>query len=175
MSSMVPVSSCATGIVMTLSASELLRASTVGVRRRIGAIFRGNQARYGASKGWERTWAMDIAGAAGEFAAAKALGAYWTASLDVQAQEPDLWLGNRAVEVRTASMSHWRLIINPNDHDTVPYVLVLGVGPEFNVRGWLFAGEAKRNEWWGYTTDPSRPCFLVPQDSLRPTATLKGL
>jgi len=163
-------------MLVQLSWDEMQRAADIGTRRRIGALSRKIAPRYGANNGWEKPWAMDFLGAAGELVAARALGLHWTASLDPQRSESDL-VGpyGTEVEVRSAAMAHFNLIINPLDNDNTPFVLVTGVGPVFRIEGWIFAAEGKKPELWGCTTNISRPCYLVPKDGLRSVHELQSM
>lgn len=55
----------------------------------------------------------------------------------------------------------------PGDKEHLSVVLVTGeLPPEYIIRGWLPALDARREEWW--QADFPYPCWLAPQDKLRP-------
>jgi hypothetical protein len=123
-----------------------------------------------AGVGMANTWTPNIEGAAGEMAVAKALGLYW---------QPII--GNHRADdvgpyqVRTnISRRHDDLCLRPHDHDDRVYINVLSFMPEFEVLGWIWAKDGKRELWLRDGT-PDRPkCFYVPRTELRPMAELSN-
>lgn len=129
-------------IEVTLTAAEMREAGRVGVARHVSAIRRGLADKHGARGDG---WGLHIEGAAGEIAAARALGVQWCGGIDTfKSVGGDLGFG---VEVRTRSAHTYDLIIRTDDRDG-PYVLVTGRCPTFRVHGWITRTEAERPEWW---------------------------
>ena len=80
-------------------------------------------------------------GACGEVAVAKAMGRYWGGSVNTFKSIGDLvsvgW------EIRTRAEHSYDLIIRDDDQDDRVFVLVTGKAPNYVVRGWIKAGDAK--------------------------------
>jgi hypothetical protein len=149
--------------VIQLTPPEQLLAATVGSRRRVHSIQRGHSHRHGADP--KLQWDININGALGELAAAKALNVYWPASVNAPKNEPDLppyW------QVRTAERPGSRLIVREDDADDQRFVLVVGVCPDYTVVGWILGGDAKRDEWIEDLGGRGHPCWAVPQSALEP-------
>lgn len=146
---------------VTLSLHETMIAAYIGSCRQAGALNEGKRDKHGATA--DKAWSMHIEGAAGELAAAKALGIYWPATVGTYRDAPDL----ANLEVRTRSRHDYDLIIREDDPDETIYVLVTGRCPEFQVHGWLYAGEGKQEQWL-QTYGNRRPAWFVPQGALRP-------
>lgn len=117
---------------------------------------------------------IDRQGALAEMAVAKALGRAW----DGKFFEIDDWykwreVGNdvSGLEIRSTKHRNGRLIIHPKDKDYAPFILVIANKDDFELKGWVYGFEGKREEWWqdvGY----GRPCYYVPQDILRDIYTV---
>lgn len=140
--------------------SEMEIAATVGKMRQMQALELNRAARYGASV--ENAWTLNMEGAAGEMAVAKALGIYWSGNIGN--------LGAADVgpmQVRTSSRSDGDLILHPRDRDDAIFVLATGLAPSFRIVGWLYAVTGKDDKYW---RDPAggRPAYFVPQRLLRP-------
>jgi hypothetical protein len=115
-------------------------------------------------------WNIDIEGAAGEIAAAKALGVYWGASVNTFKVGGDVG----GLEIRTRSKSEYELLIRDNDPDDSIFVLVTGRSPNFEVVGWMKGKDAKREEW-KQTHGGRPPAYFVPQSELHSIESLKEL
>lgn len=104
----------------------------------------------------------DVNGAAGELAAAKGLRLYWPGSTERGAVDipPD-------VQVRTRPRRDWDLAVHKTDADDERFVLVVGIIPVFDVVGWIWGRDAKRDEWF-HARGPHDPEFWVPQSALTP-------
>lgn len=157
-------------VVVTLTRQEAVQASYGGVHRRLRAIFRGRQARYGRGDGDE--WESDVQACAAELAVAKALDRYWADSAEL---DPDGDVGSLPphVHVRHTPLAAGRLILRPTDPDDGVFVLVTGELPTFEVVGWLGGREGKVGE----PVDVGNgrpPCWMVPRAALRPIEELRG-
>lgn len=144
-------------IVLTIG--ELHLAAQNGCLRQIESIVKGLPDKHGfEGSGWN----IHIEGAAGEIAAAKALGIYWGGSVNTFRSQNDIG----KFEVRTATQSNYRLIVREQDKDSNVYILVTGSAPSFDVRGWVYGKEAKVHK---YLNAPvGRPAaYFVPQSDLR--------
>lgn len=102
-----------------------------------------------------------------EMAGAAAVGVLWR---DTLFREADLGLRR---QVRGAHYHHGRLLIHHDDNPTDIFILVTKEddSPVFQVKGWAYGYEAKKDEFW---RDPvgNRPCFFAPQRILRCMTTL---
>jgi hypothetical protein len=146
-------------IEIVLSEGELLIAHTVGGHRQIQNL---RENRYTDAEG-DRLWQYHIEGAAGELAFAKYLGVYWSGALgDLNARDVG------GYEVRTRSRHDWDMPIYLKDANDKPCVLLTGLAPRLRIRGWLYAGEGKRGEYWADKAHNNRPAYFVPSNVLRP-------
>jgi len=153
-------------INVTLNASEMLAAAFVGVRRHVAAIARGLADKHGLT-GDKDGWGLHIEGAAGEVAAAKALGRYWSASVNTFKAGYDV----DGIQIRTRSQDHYDLIIRANDPSDAIFVLVTGASPNFKVHGWILAGDGKCDEFvQSHGNRP--PAWFVPQSRLNSIESL---
>lgn len=145
-----------------LSETELHLGAMIGLRRRIVSAISGELNR-GVKK--QNLWDVDITGALGEIAFSKAVGLY----LNVTTTKPgkvDFEIGGVKVEVRTAYEKTSRLIVRNGDLDDAAFVLVTGYMNDFDIVGWCWGYEAKRDEW---LDNPGfrAPAWFVPREGLR--------
>ena len=146
-------------VTVSLDGSEYLQAMIVGCMRASQNRAVGRKNAFGATA--DASEQLHITGAVGEACVAKLMNSYW---LGVgKFRGPDV----AALQVRTRSKSHYRLIIHKEDSDSDIFVSVYaseGVGV---VRGWITGAEAKKTDYW---EDPAggRPAFFVPNEALRP-------
>lgn len=150
-------------IAVRLDPVEALRVAIVGAQRQLGSIYAGRQPGY-RFRG--DPWAANIEGAAGEYAAAKALGIHWPGHVDVFDRVPDL--APQPWDVRTAAPGR-RLIVHPEDPDDRLSILVLGSMPEYQVIGYLRNADAKQSRWWDEPAQGRPAAYYVPPDQLRPS------
>lgn len=114
----------------------------------------------------------------GEMAVAKAMNWYWHPKIWGKAEfaakqrlgYPDVGFN---VEVRTTKQFKGRLIVKDTDYNDRPYVLVNYIAGEFRLMGWLYGGEAKRQEWIESYYPTQWVNHFVPNSQLRPIETLK--
>jgi hypothetical protein len=106
---------------------------------------------------------QEITGACGEMAVCKALGKFWSPSVNTFHDVPDI---DPNIEVRTTDRENGSLIVRDNDPEDRWYFLVTGVPPLMRVVGAIRGGDAKRDEW---VRDPHghRPAWFVPQEALK--------
>jgi hypothetical protein len=107
----------------------------------------------------------NMLGAWGEAVIAKAADHYWMGAgtqPDHGAPDVGIW------HVRTATRPGDSLLLQPNDADNEPFVLVVPTDRHgvFRIAGWCHGREGKDRAFW---QDPvgGRPCFFVPQSALR--------
>lgn len=152
-------------MIVALSLTEMRLAADAGVSRRLSGIQKGLRSAAGYSN--ETAWDVDILGAMGEMAFAKAHGIYWVPTIDVF-KVPDV--GN--VYVRTTRNSKGRLIVRAADPEGL-YALVIAKEPRFRIAGTYWASEARADKTFLAQLDPSRPpAFAVPQERLIPADVL---
>lgn len=160
----------AEGVSAILSAEELEHASSVAAKR--------NESQRGADRAdgkvMESSLRADLMGAEGELAVSKALSLPWDGEwLPIEVWDSWKLDGNDvgSLEVRTTDHENGRLILHPNDKDDVPYILVISTHrPQYKLAGWMLARDGKQEKYW--RNDVPRPCFMVPQGSLRPMSEL---
>jgi hypothetical protein len=151
---------------VTLTWGELFTAMSIGGRRQIMNLKEKRKDRYGAKA--EEGWTYHVEGACGEMATAKYAGVYWSGNMgDLKADDVGI------LQVRTRSAHHYDLPLHPEDPFDRPFILVTGKAPFFILRGWIMAGDGKRDEWWGEKGEKDRPAFWVPQSELRDMSELK--
>jgi hypothetical protein len=142
---------------------EVAAAAMTGVLRQIKHRSKGDNHKWKAplAGGWER----DIEGACAEKFAAKRLGAYW---FDGTNGETDVGLH----QVRHTALLNGRLMLHPEDKDNEVFVLVVGRAPAFELIGWCFGREGKRQEYWEDPTGGDRWAFFVPRGVLHSMADI---
>ena len=127
-------------VTVNLTPAECMQAATCGIQRQIRAL----SAHYQSIIVGTNQWVGHIEGAGGELAAAKALGAYWPASID-SFKEPDFQFLGHGIEVKTnlTRPADGDLMVHANipPHPRTVFVLVLGKMPTFNVMGWIWGAE----------------------------------
>jgi hypothetical protein len=111
---------------------------------------------------------VDLLGAMGEMAFAKASGLYWPGSVNVGKDEPDIFPD---FQVRTARQHSHNLIIRPDDPPHFRYALVTGTGPDFLVHGYILGADAKRPEFLEDRGGRNEPAYWIPPASLKPIDT----
>jgi hypothetical protein len=128
------------------------------------AVSNANQMNHAST--YERTHLKrveeEIVGACGEMAVCKALGRFWTPSVNTFHKTADV---PPDIEVRATKRDDNCLIVRDNDPDDRYYFLVVGEPPDMTVVGYLKGSEAKKNQW---VRDPGnrRRAWFVPQEAL---------
>ena len=130
--------------------------------RRIVSLQKGLKEKHGndGSRGWDD----NIEGACGECAFAKAMNLYWDGSINRFSAGGDV--GER-YQIRTLKCHHYDLLVRPGDADEKPYILVTGRSGKYQVHGWAWGREAKREEWLE-AKGGREPAYWMPQSELRP-------
>lgn len=148
-------------IDVSLTKRDMDSASRVGCWRYISAVLDGREDAFGLEKG-ANGWALHIEGACGELAVAKALNLFWDGSVNTFKQGGDV--GD--MQVRTRSEHHYELLVRPGDRDDDIFILVTGLAPRMRLRGWMFGGEAKQQQFLK-THGDRKPAYFVPNAILR--------
>jgi len=144
--------------IIQLTPSEIMQAATIGVMRSAVSIQKGYKHNYGAHD--KDTWQISIEGALGECALAKHLDIYWRGMGIVRGAD----VGDQ--DVRTAWRDNSHLIIHPDDPDNRKFWLLTGLNGKYTVRGWIWAKDAKKQEYWKDMQGTNRPAYFVPQSAL---------
>ena len=151
---------------VTLTTAEMIMAGHIGIMRNASnSQGNGRMDAYGAEDG--NPWGYHVLGAMGECAVAKAFNIYWNGSIgryDADDVGP--------YQVRTRLRQHFRLILHPRDADEKKFVVVFGVGPVFEIRGWCFARTGKQKEYWQDPSGKGRWAYFVPDGVLNDMSTL---
>lgn len=147
-------------IAVKLTYAEVQAAALTGVQRHVESLKAGHQNRYAANK--DNAWQLDIQGALGEMAVAKALGIFWSHSVNAF-KAPDVG----TLHVRSSTNADAPLIVRPGDDQAAAFVLVTGSDNVWTVHGWIRASAARRDEWRGNPGGYGEAWF-VPQQALTP-------
>lgn len=125
-----------------------------------------NERKLNHASTYKRTYSerlkQEVIGACGEIALCKAMGWYWSPTVNTFHYIADV---KADIEVRATEESDGSLIFRDNDHDDRWYVLVTGVAPNFIVRGRIKGSDCKRDEWLR-NPHGHRQSFFVPQGAL---------
>lgn len=157
-------------ICVTLTEAEQLFAAQSGAMRRLNAIKRRRNDRYGSPKP-EMLWGIDIEAAAAELAVAKYVGMYWQSVVD----DPKILPGDVGkLQVRHTTYQDGRLMIYASDKDEAPFILVRGQVPTFELAGWLYARDGKQDRYLK-TIREGVDAYYIPADHLRSIGELKAL
>lgn len=150
-----------------------------GRRRYESSRERGQVHKHGAEFAGDESASIlvDTIGVGCELVVAKYLQVYMPFSLEPD-DGADLWVGGSGIGVRGTGDGHnRRLFLHKEDKD-IPFVWVTTTKNEYLdsywIRGWLFADEGKRDEWWCDPTRDNRWAYFVPLDELRLIEELKG-
>ena len=150
------------GESVTLTWREVRLAALAGIDLQIQHLYRGSGPGY-AFDHPDRGWQTKIEGMLGEFVIAKLFDRYWQTGTPIERRNDGDVAG---LEVRATRHTGGGLTVQRHDSDDAYFVLVVGYPPTFRVAGWLQGIDAKVPNWW--RTDLPRPCYLIPQSSLRP-------
>lgn len=153
--------------IVRLNELEMYLCAQIAAMRMTRNMRDGRRERYGAA-GTEGPFERHLFGCYGEMAVAKRFNLFWAGTFgDFDAVD----VGGK-VQVRATARPDRRLILHDDDDDAHPFVLALAHDlPNIVLRGWLFARDGKRKEFWD---DPQggRPAFFVPQSALLDIAQL---
>jgi len=127
-------------ITISLTKSEVLMASHVGIMRRIDSLFKNYNDTVLDRKlhANNSEWAFDIDGACAELAVAKAMGVHWSGHIG-SFKEPDV----SEIHVRSTSRKNGHLIIRDNDPEKYTYMLVITECPNYIIVGGISGKKAK--------------------------------
>jgi len=148
--------------VISLSASEIYVAAQVGMIRQVEDIVAKKKSNTGESQ--NMAWQRHMEGALAECAMAKHLGVFWS-----KASWPSPDVGN--VEVRSTPYSFGDLRIKPSDPDNIKFYLLTGINGTYTIRGWIYACEGKKPEYWKRMDKDREEQFWIPQAHLHPLGT----
>jgi hypothetical protein len=145
-------------VVVDVSAVETYIAAQVGSMRHVASL------QQGSFKGTfsRQDWDGDCNGTIGEMALAKALGTYWSPSINV-GKAADV----AGYQVRTTTHRDGCLIIRGPDEKNEPYVLCIFEFPRVVIPGWIWLAEAKVDAFRRPADSNGPEAFWVPQKNLR--------
>ena len=148
---------------VSLTLSETILIAIAGIMRQVQNLKDSRQDYYGAEN--SDGFGLHITGCLGEAVVAKHLNLYWMGTGTFRGKD----VGEK-FEVRTSSLKKASLILHPNDADESKFILVVGGGIRYQIKGWIYGKEGKDQQWW---RDIDRPAFFVPQSALHPINTLE--
>ena len=146
-------------IEVSLSRLEVYVGSMVGAWRQVSALELPDRHGYEGKAPWD----IHINGVLGEMAAAKALGVYYSFTINTFKDGGDI---SSDLQVRTRSRHDWDLIVRHDDRDEDRFILVTGTAPKYAVHGWLYGHEAKQSQWL-QAHGGREAAYFVPQSALR--------
>lgn len=146
---------------------EYKAAVDLAVTRMAVSIDQGTKDIAHESRDWFERLRVDVLGACGEIAVAKAVNKFWSPSVNTMHRIADVGTN---IEVRATDRENGSLIIRGNDDEDRWYFLVTGEPPEMVVRGYIRGADARRDEW---VRNPHghRTAWFVPQSALLPMPT----
>lgn len=150
-------------IEVTLEKAEVLQATIVAVERVMESIAKGHQHKP-PLKPDDNVLAMNIEGACGELAYAKARGVYYVPKVNTF-KEADF---GKKVQIRTRTDHSYDLLIRDNDDPEHFYVLVTGSLPTYRVVGWIKGSDAMAQPEWRKNWGGRGEAWFVPQSALKP-------
>jgi hypothetical protein len=150
-------------MIVELNANEVLVATYIGSRRNAEASFRGRKPRF-PEKNVGELWGFHIESAHAELAVCKYLGIYWGFGVNTFHVEDVV---NTDLEIRWSSREDVK--VRPDDKGIV--VSVTGQCPNYEIKGWIRASDAKQDKWKYTKTLPV--CYFVPHTELKPIEDLK--
>lgn len=156
-------------IEVTLEKAEVLQATIVAVERCMESLSKGHQAKPPLKPG-VNPLVLNIEGACGELAYAKARGIYYIPKVN-SFKEADF--GDK-VQIRTRSDHNYDLLIRDNDDPEHFYVLVTGMLPSYRIVGWIKGADAKANPEWRKDWGGRGEAWFVPQSALKPFKVSNG-
>ena len=145
--------------IISLTDAEIFFAAQIGMMKQIEDVQRNKKSNTGEKKAG--AWQRHIEGALAECAMAKYLGIFWS-----KASWPSPDVGN--VEVRSTPYSFGDLRIKPDDPDHTKFYLLTGLNGTYTIRGWIYAIEGKKPEYWKRMDKDREEQFWCPQANLHP-------
>lgn len=148
--------------MITLSQDDLKWAAEVGHKRHTDAVKRNLKSKNMSKRS---DLSIHIQGARGELAFAKYLGITWKPTINTF-HAPDV----DGSQVRTRSEDWHDLIVRTTDPPDEPFVLVIETGNQYDIRGWIWGDDARKEDYW---KDPNGRgyAWFVPQKHLLPMET----
>lgn len=156
---------------INLTNFEFAFGAQVGLMRGLMNKKKGRKDAYGCPN--DGGWTQNIEGSCAEYAISKLLNVHWDGSME-NLKACDVIGLNYPIEVRSTSHNGGRLILHPKDKDNNIFILLIGVAPNFEAKGWIYAKDGKKEE---YYTDPlgNRAAYFIPQEKLNPMSGLMDL
>jgi len=148
-------------MIIKLNINEMLVAMYIGSRRQAESIYRDRKPRFPESVPGE-LWGFHIEAAHAELAVAKYFGIYWGFHVNTF-HTPDII--NTILEVRWSMKPFVK--VRPDDTGIV--ISVTGSCPNYEIKGWITAEEAKQ-EIYLYNKEPI--CYFVPHTKLHDISKL---
>ena len=112
----------------------------------------------------ESGWETQCEGCAAELAVAKALGLYPTGLGEPLSPDGDTDVAG--IQVRRRSSAGYELYLFRHEKREVPWVLVTGRMPNFELQGWIMGSDAMVPDFWVPASRtggfPRAECYVVP-------------
>jgi len=146
------------GRIHVLSAEDQLLATQAGQNRFLRRR-QTNSVHNWQRKASDHNTRKEIEAIGAEIACARVLGLPWE---DTPTPDKGGDIGP-GIQVRHTVRPNGRLFIHDDESDTHKFYLVTGNFPAYNVRGWVFGHDGKKDQWWDAPDKSRPPCFCVPQ------------
>jgi len=150
---------------ITLTLSEIAEGAMIGGLRHGFSCEQNRTPAHGFDATRFPALGSHCEGACGEIAFAKWRNLYWPARIN-NFKEADI--GDN-IQIRTSSRHDGELVVRNDDLAKIPnhvFVLVTGLCPDYQIHGWIYGHEAKREEF-KKAPGGRPPAYFVPQSELR--------
>lgn len=157
---------------------EILEQVTDIARRRNATNRAAGQADGLVSKHTKSSTDADVEGALGEYAVAQAFSLPWDGAY-YEHTDWQHWRNHghdvSGIEVRATKYPNGKLIVQPNNNDDAPYVLVILKDDltQADLRGWRWGRDVKLSCFW--QSQWPRPTYAMPQSHLFAIDDLKAV
>ena len=128
---------------VTLNSYELWQAAQVGLVRAYDSYIKNNKDIWFENRTWAAMVAVNVQGAIGEVAVAKALNLFFNGSFGVYKLSPDLSTKDIKIEVRHSGEKKETCSVREGDDPESVIIFSTGGGPDIEILGWIYAGKAK--------------------------------
>jgi len=150
---------------VVLTPAECALAESVGRLRHENAKTKGCKPSHDLEVDDVTALRLDIRGAYGECIIAKHFGVFWNGTIGQRGDDV------KRLRVRMTTKDDGCCIVRTEDPNDRAHVLVVGRKPIFEICGWIWGLDAKRDNWLK-PVNGREPAYFVPQVCLAPLVML---